>query len=84
MYSGTPTTQTGRSAIVTVMQVNPLKVNVAISEQYYPLIKTGMKAMITADVYENEVFTGRVFRKAPTINSAYKIIYCGNRASQQE
>ena len=70
MYSGTPTTQSGRSAIVTIMQVNPLKVNVAISEQYYPLIKTGMKAMIAADVYENEKFTGRVFRKAPTINSA--------------
>jgi RND family efflux transporter MFP subunit len=70
MYSGTPTTQTGRSAIVTVMQINPLKVNVAVSEQYYPLIKIGMKAIITTDVYENEVFTGRVFRKAPTVNSA--------------
>jgi len=70
MYSGTPTTQSGRSAIVTVMQINPLKVNVAVSEQYYPLIKTGMKALITADVYENEVFTGRIFRKAPTINPA--------------
>jgi membrane fusion protein, multidrug efflux system len=70
MYSGAPTTQTGRSAIVTVMQINPLKVNVAISEQYYPLIKNGMKAKITADVYEGEVFTGTVFRKSPTINSA--------------
>ena len=69
MYSGTPTTQSGRSAIVTVMQVNPLKVNVAISEQYYPLIKNGMKAIVTADVYQDEVFTGRVFRKAPTVNS---------------
>lgn len=69
MYSGTPTTQSGRSAIVTVMQVNPLKVNVAISEQYYPLIKNGMKAIVTADVYQDEIFTGRVFRKAPTVNS---------------
>ncbi|MBG0859247.1 MAG: efflux RND transporter periplasmic adaptor subunit [Bacteroidales bacterium] len=68
MYSGTPTTQTGRSAVVTVMQVNPLKVNVSISEQYYPLIKMGMKAQITADVYPGEVFTGRVFRKSPTVN----------------
>jgi membrane fusion protein (multidrug efflux system) len=42
MYSGSPTTQSGRSAVVTVMQVNPLKVNVSISEQYYPLIKKGM------------------------------------------
>ncbi len=69
MYSGTPTTQSGRSAIVTIMQVNPLKVNVAVSEQYYPLVRSGMKATIIADVYPSEVFTGRVFRKAPIINS---------------
>jgi len=68
MYSGTPTTASGRSAVVTVMQVNPLKVNVGISEQYYPLIKRGMKAEITADVYSNEKFSGSVFRIAPTIN----------------
>ncbi len=70
MYSGAPTTQTGRSAVVTVMQVNPLKVNVSISEQYYPLIKKGMKAEVTADVYKNEVFTGTVYRISPTINSS--------------
>jgi membrane fusion protein, multidrug efflux system len=69
MYSGAPTTQSGRSAIVTVMQVNPLKVNVNISEQYYPLIKSGMKAEITADVYRNEKFTGTVYRISPTINA---------------
>jgi membrane fusion protein, multidrug efflux system len=70
MYSGTPTTITGRSAIVTVMQVNPLKVMVSMSEQFYPLIKKGMKAMIKADVYGDEIFTGTVFRIAPTINTA--------------
>jgi RND family efflux transporter MFP subunit len=70
MYSGTPTTTTGRSAVVTLMQVNPLKVEVAVSEQYYPLVKRGMKASITADVYSDQVFTGTVFRKAPTVSSA--------------
>ncbi len=70
LYSGAPTTASGRAAVVTVMQINPLKVNVAVSEQYYPLIKLGMKAIITADVYENETFTGKVFRIAPTVNSA--------------
>ena len=69
MYSGSPTTQTGRSAVVTVMQVNPLKVVVSISEQYYPLIKKGMKADVIADVYKNEKFTGTVYRISPTINS---------------
>jgi len=69
IYSGTPTTATGRSAVVTLMQVNTLKVEVAVSEQYYPLIRRGMKAAITADVYSGEVFTGTVSRKAPTVNS---------------
>jgi RND family efflux transporter MFP subunit len=70
MFSGTPTTQSGRSAVVTVMQVNPLKVNVSVSEQYYPMIKKGMKAEISADVYSTEKFEGTVYRISPTINSA--------------
>jgi membrane fusion protein (multidrug efflux system) len=70
MYSGAPTTQTGRSAVVTVMQVNPLKINVSISEQYYPLIRKGMKAAVTADVYNGERFTASVYRISPVINSA--------------
>ncbi len=69
MYSGTPTTQSGRSAVVTIMQVNPLKVNVNITEQYYPMIRKGMNAYITADVYKGKSFRGTVFRKAPTIDS---------------
>ncbi len=69
MYSGTPTTKTGRSAVVTIMQVNPLKIDVNISERYYPLIKDGMEVSVTADVYSNEKFRGKVFRIAPTIDA---------------
>ena len=68
IYSGGPTTATGRSAVVTLMQVNPLKVNVSISEQYYPLIRRGMKAEVTADVYAGEKFNATVYRIAPTVN----------------
>jgi membrane fusion protein, multidrug efflux system len=70
IYSGGPTTQKGRSAVVTLMQVNPLKLNINISEKYYPLIKKGMKVLVTADVYNNEVFTGSLFRIAPTVDPA--------------
>jgi membrane fusion protein, multidrug efflux system len=70
MYSGSPTTTSGRAAVVTVMQINPLKVSVGISEQYYPQIKKGMKAEITADVYPGEKFSGSLFRIAPTVNPA--------------
>ncbi|MGQ9620264.1 MAG: efflux RND transporter periplasmic adaptor subunit [Bacteroidales bacterium] len=68
MFSGAPG-MSGKAAVVTVMQIDPLKVNVNISEQYYPLIKNGMTATITADVYKNEIFTGKVFRISPTVNS---------------
>lgn len=70
MYSGTPTTSTGRSAVVTIMQTNPLKINVNITEQYYPLIKKGMKAEIVADVYKERKFEAKVFNVYPTINAA--------------
>ncbi len=70
MYSGTPTTTTGRAAVLTLMQVNPLKIYVNVSEQYYPLIKKGMKVNVAADVYKNEAFTGTVYRIWPTISSA--------------
>jgi RND family efflux transporter MFP subunit len=70
MYSGAPSSPSGKSAVITVMQINPLKVDVSISEQYYPLIKRGMKAEVTADVYENESFSATVYRIAPTVNSA--------------
>jgi RND family efflux transporter MFP subunit len=76
MYSGAPSSPSGKSAVVTVMQVNPLKVDVSISEQYYPLVRKGMKADITADVYRDENFTGTVFRIAPTVNSATRSFSC--------
>lgn len=69
MYSGVPTTPTGRSAVVTVMQTNPLKINVNITEQYYPLIKTGMKATIIADVYKDQKFSAKIFNIHPTIDA---------------
>ncbi|MGC9356213.1 MAG: efflux RND transporter periplasmic adaptor subunit, partial [Mariniphaga sp.] len=52
MYSGAPNTQAGKAAVVTLMQINPVKAVVYISEQYMPLLKKGMDAKIVADVYE--------------------------------
>jgi len=68
MYSGAPS-MSGKPAVVTLMQINPLKVNVSLSEQYYPLVKLGMTASITADVFKNETFGGKIFRISPTVNS---------------
>jgi len=68
MFSGAPNTQTGKAAVVTLMQVNPLKAILNVSEQYYPSIKEGMKASVKADVYNSREFNGTVMLVYPTIS----------------
>jgi len=68
LYSGAPG-MSGKAAVVTIMQINPVKVIVSISEQYFPLIKSGMTARIEADVYPGQEFKGRIFRVHPTIDA---------------
>jgi RND family efflux transporter MFP subunit len=70
MYSGAPTAASGgKSAIVTLMQINPLKVTVNVSEQYFPLIKRGMPVSVTSDIFSDEVFNGKVSLVYPTISA---------------
>lgn len=68
MYSGVPNTSAGKSAIVTIMQIDPLKVVIDIPEKYYPLIKKGMKAEVRSDIYNDKVFIAEVYRVSPIIN----------------
>lgn len=67
LYSGAPGIS-GKSAVITLMQINPVKIIVSISEQYFPLIKIGMKVRVTADVYPDKQFEGTIFRVHPTID----------------
>jgi membrane fusion protein (multidrug efflux system) len=68
LYSGAPG-MSGKAAVVTIMQINPVKIIVSISEQYFPLIKTGMKTRIVADVYPGKEYEGVIFRVHPTIDA---------------
>lgn len=68
MYSGAPNTTAGKAAVLTIMQLNPLKAIVNISERYIPVIKEGMTASVTADVYSDREFTGKVSLVHPVVN----------------
>jgi len=70
IYSGAPNPQTGKAAIITLMQIEPMKAMVHISERYYPDLKNGMKATITSDIYSGEQFEGSVFKVYPTIEQS--------------
>lgn len=69
-YSGAPSTPVGKAAIVSVVQINPVKAVMNISEKYFPLLKTGMAAKVTCDIYPGKEFPGKVMRIHPTIDPA--------------
>jgi membrane fusion protein (multidrug efflux system) len=70
LYSGAPNTSVGKSAILSLMQIDPLKAVVSISQAYYEMVKPGMLATITADILKDQSFEGRILKVYPTIDQA--------------
>lgn len=68
MFSGAPNTQAGKAAVVSLMQINPLKVFVSISQNHYAELKKGMITEIRTDIIPGEVFEGKISKVHPTIN----------------
>ena len=60
----------GSEPVLTVMQINQVKVSVSISEQYFPQVKLGMPAEIRVDMYPDKVFEGKVTLISPAIDSS--------------
>lgn len=58
----------GQMPILTVMQINPVKLKINISESFYSLVKVGMPVDVTVDVFKDQAFTGRVSLIYPTID----------------
>ncbi|MCD8186546.1 MAG: efflux RND transporter periplasmic adaptor subunit [Rikenellaceae bacterium] len=71
--------------ILTVMQIDRVKVQVNISEAFFPQVKVGMPVEITLDVYPGEIFEGKVTLIHPAVDAATRtftteiIIPNGNR-----
>lgn len=58
----------GQMPILTVMQINPVLLKINVSEAYFTKVKVGMPVEIKLDVYEDEVFNGKVSLVYPTID----------------
>lgn len=54
--------------VVTVMQVDKVKVKINVSEQYFPAIKMGMPVDVALDVYPGETFSGKVSLIYPSLD----------------
>jgi len=60
----------GQVPILTVMQINPVKLTINISESYFPQIKLGMTVDVNFDVLPNDKFSGKIGLVYPTIDPA--------------
>ncbi len=70
MFSGAPNTPAGKAAVISLMQINPLKAVVNVSQAYFPQITEGMKADITTDIYPGKIFEGNIYKVYPTIDKS--------------
>ncbi len=68
MYSGAPAAPIGKAAILSLVQIDRLKLLVPISERYFPLISKGMEATVRCDIYPDKTFIGKVFNVYPVID----------------
>lgn len=65
-----PGDMTGAQPVLTVAQVNPLKIVINVSESELAKIHKGMPADITFDTYGDEVFKGTITLISPTVDTA--------------
>lgn len=65
-----PGDMTSTMPILTVSQINPMKIIINMSETEYPLVHTGMGATVKLDTYGDEEFSGTVSKIVPTVDPA--------------
>lgn len=70
LFSGTPTSRTGKAAIITLQQLNTLKAYVDVPERYYNVVKVNTPADIKVDAIGDKTFKGKVSKIFPTIDPA--------------
>lgn len=68
MFSMSP--KDGVVGVLTVMQMDKLKIEINVSEQYFPYIKMGMPVDIDVDIYKDKHFKGKVTLIYPSIDPA--------------
>lgn len=58
----------GQLPVLTVMNINPVKLLINVSESYYAQVKSGMTVKVGFDVFEKDKFQGKVNLIYPTID----------------
>ncbi|MBU0765493.1 MAG: efflux RND transporter periplasmic adaptor subunit, partial [Bacteroidetes bacterium] len=68
VYTMSPNRETGKPGILTIMQIEKIKVLIGVSEQYFPVLKKGQKTKLKLDIYSDKEFEGVIYKIHPTID----------------
>lgn len=58
----------GRSAILVIMDINPVKVTISLPEDYFPKVDESLAVKMALDLYPDKVFDGSLYLRYPTID----------------
>lgn len=74
----------GQMPILTVMQINPVLLKINVSETYFTKVKVGMPVEVKLDVYEDEIFNGKISLVYPTIDERSRTFAVEVRLNNQD
>jgi RND family efflux transporter MFP subunit len=77
-----PSAQT--PSILTVVEIEPVKLVVNLTENFYSQINRGMKTEISVDNFPDRIFTGTINKKYPTIEEATRTFRVEIRIENEE
>ncbi|MCQ2343084.1 MAG: efflux RND transporter periplasmic adaptor subunit [Paludibacteraceae bacterium] len=66
----------GGAPILTITQVEKLKALIAIPESYIPLVKEGMKLMLSSEIYADKTFPAFIEIVYPTVDASTHTFQC--------
>jgi len=68
IFTMSPSTPEGKVAIVSLKQIQPVKITIGVSERFFPMVERGQQATVRSDIYADRDFTGRISKIYPTID----------------
>lgn len=68
LYTGVAAGGALKPSIISIERINPLKAHVNITEQYFPMLKTGTEVELKSDIYPDRMYKGKVNIVYPTID----------------
>ena len=68
MYTGSPVMSIGKPAVISMIQIDQLKMLVSVSERYFPVLSKNSKVIVSTDVYPQQTFEAAIHQIYPTID----------------